>query len=426
MSEAIIARVRVRPHPNPKYERIQLGTVLGHDIIVSKDTQDGELGVYFDIEAQLAEDFCVKNNLLRKHPITGEEMGGYLEASRRVRALKLCEIKSDGLWLPISSLQSYEFASELKEGDRFQFLGGVEIVTKYYSKATRERRGKIGGPLSLNKQFPKHYDTPKLKEVWPTLQTPFYYIITEKVHGTSQRQSLQYVDREYSVPWQFKEENGNLVPVTQTKKEWTHYLGTRNVVIGTINVHEAFVCNEKYRENWANKLRPLIRKNEVLYYEIVGYEETGKPIMGDQPTSRLKDKEFQAKYGEQMHYSYGNVVGNSQAYLYRVTFVNEDGNEVEMPWSYVKRRAEELGIPLVPVLEEGVAGDFDLKNIQTNVDYLVEGESTLCATHIREGICLRVENSHGIKVAKLKSFEFGVLEGYLKDDDSYIDTEEVS
>lgn len=430
MSEAVIARISVRPHFNTKYTNIQLGTVLGHDIIVSKDVKEGDLGVYFDTEAQLSEDFCLKNKLLRKHPETGEELGGYLETSRRVRALKLCDVKSDGLWLPITALHSYPLYNELKLGDRFQSLGGVEIVTKYYSKATRALRAKFGGSPSPNKVFPKHYDTPKLQEVWPTLQAPFFYTITEKVHGTSQRQSYQLADRVYDLPWQFKEVEGKLVPVTETKKEWLHLLGTRNVVIGTIRPHERFVTKESYRSHWANKLQPFIHKNEVLYYEIVGYEESGKSIMADQSTTKLKDKEMEKKYGKVMHYNYGNVVGNSQAYLYRVAVVNEDGIQFEQPWSYVKRRAEELGIPIVPIIEEGVWGSVDawedMAELQTQINNYVDGKSLLSSTHIREGVCVRVENTQGIKVMKYKSFEFGVLEGYLKEDEDFVDTEEVS
>jgi len=428
--EAVVCRISVRPHFNEKYTNIQLGQCLGHDVIVGKAVQEGELGIYFDTDSQLSEKFCLDNGLLRKHPVTGEQLGGYLETSRRVRAIKLCEIKSDGLWLPLASLSGVD-TSVLKEGDRFQSLAGVDIVQKYYTPATARALFR-GGSQQARPTFPKHYETPKLKELINLLHPPFTYIVTEKLHGTSQRQAYQLEDYTTVVPWKFVEENGGLVCATTTEKRWQHLLGTRNVVIGKI-LGGDFVTKESYRSFWANKLKHLIHKNEVLYYEIVGYSEGGTPIMGDQPTSRLKNKEMEEKYGSTMHYSYGCAAGNSQAYLYRVVIVNEDGKQFEMPWDYVSKRAVELGIPLVPVLKIQSMLNFDddynktlIKNLGEEMEQLCVGPSTLCHTHIREGVCLRVEGPRGIRVMKHKSWDFGVLEGYLKENDDYVDSEEVS
>lgn len=60
------------------------------------------------------------------------------------------------------------------------------------------------------------------------------------------------------------------------------------------------------------------------------------------------------------------------------------------------------------------------------VEELTDGPSVLDPTHIREGIVLRVESNQGIEHIKNKSWWFGVLEGYIKSDDSYIDLEESS
>src|SRR5688572_8565759 len=84
MYEAIVARVKTRPHPNA--DRVQLGDVLGYQVVVCLDTQDGELGVFFPVDGQLSHEFCLANRLYVKHPDTGEPMGGYFDAKRRVRA----------------------------------------------------------------------------------------------------------------------------------------------------------------------------------------------------------------------------------------------------------------------------------------------------------------------------------------------------
>jgi hypothetical protein len=52
--------------------------------------------------------------------------------------------------------------------------------------------------------------------------------------------------------------------------------------------------------------------------------------------------------------------------------------------------------------------------------------STLNPHQIREGIVVRVESEEGIIQLKNKSFEFGVLEGYLSEDETFIDLEEIS
>jgi hypothetical protein len=53
--------------------------------------------------------------------------------------------------------------------------------------------------------------------------------------------------------------------------------------------------------------------------------------------------------------------------------------------------------------------------------------STLDSRHIREGVVIRVEAPDGTTDwYKNKSFTFGVLEGYLKDSDDYVDAEEIA
>jgi hypothetical protein len=50
------------------------------------------------------------------------------------------------------------------------------------------------------------------------------------------------------------------------------------------------------------------------------------------------------------------------------------------------------------------------------VDQLVNGPSWIDPTHIKEGVCVRVENDlQNLKVYKHKSYEFKVLEGIIKD-----------
>ena len=125
-------------------------------------------------------------------------------------------------------------------------------------------------------------------------------------------------------------------------------------------------------------------------------------------------------------------------FVYRITQVNEDGIELDLTWMQIKRRCSELGLEVVPELHNGiidadgnlVLDDYGYKDSEQFL-YVVEqsttGYSTLDYTHIREGVCVRLEKADGtIKVFKHKSFNFKVLEGILKNNDDYVDTEDVN
>jgi len=47
-------------------------------------------------------------------------------------------------------------------------------------------------------------------------------------------------------------------------------------------------------------------------------------------------------------------------------------------------------------------------------------------SHIREGVCIRVEHANEHFTLKHKSWLFGALEGYLKDKDEVVDAEEAA
>ena len=69
--------------------------------------------------------------------------------------------------------------------------------------------------------------------------------------------------------------------------------------------------------------------------------------------------------------------------------------------------------------------DGNIRDLQELVNNLLEMPSILDMSHIEEGVVLRIEQPDGtIRFIKQKSFAFGVLEGYMKLDDNYVDTEE--
>lgn len=59
-------------------------------------------------------------------------------------------------------------------------------------------------------------------------------------------------------------------------------------------------------------------------------------------------------------------------------------------------------------------------------EFLCFGPSLLDASHIREGVCIRIEHPDMFTVAKLKNHDFLEMEANAKDDETTIDIEESS
>lgn len=448
--EAHICRIATRPHLNSKYTKIQIGTVFCSDVIVGLDVHNNDLGIYFPPDGQLSEEFCIKNKLLRKHPQTGEPLGGYLEDNRRVRAIKICEIQSLGLWMPISVLADYTDISKLKENDTITTLNGVEICKKYVTPQTlRHISNRESNKARKHKvakiTFPKHYDTSQWKFCRNIPEPGAFCIITEKLHGTSGRTGNVLVTNKFElqIPERIKRlsiTNKIINKIRDSKKatkfvnkvqnfldskEYHIVTGTRNVNLRTMDEMEStnrgFYGSNGFRweiiKPWAQRLH----KDEIVYYEIVGFA-------GDSPIQKggpVSDKNLIRKYGSgNTIFSYGCEPKQNEMYVYRITSVDPDTQQVyEYSWTQVQKRARELGVKVVPELDRFIY-DGNLEALEERIQSFVNGDSTLDNRHLREGVCIRFEQEKGIDVTKAKSYEFFVVEGMIKSDDNYVDMEE--
>jgi hypothetical protein len=423
---ALVCKIHTRPHPNA--DRLLLGTANGYQVVVGIDTVDGQLGVFFGCDGQLSEEMCEANDLIGyTDPETHERKGGFFAKNRRVRSQKLRGEKSDGFW---TSLDSLRFTgvdlSTLREGDTFTELNGVPICNKYYTPATLKAMKGQAKQRKDNICFPKHIDTKQLKHYIDSIPEDSVFWITEKLHGTSGR--FGYVPEEVEIPNGFFRKLFRR-PAKRTT-EYRNIMGTRNVVLAD-HKHEGFYGNEEFRWNAVEPLVGNMHKGEVFYFELVGYTTTGAPIMSTQSTTDLKDKLITKLYGDKMLYKYGCPEGTCELYVYRITRNDPDGVVTELSWPQVKQRCRELGIKHVPELFgpeihfTGLFGNSKEVKLQQVVEGRMEGPSTLDSTHIREGVVLRVEMPNGeTDWFKAKSFTFGILEGYLKDEEDYVDMEE--
>lgn len=426
MYEAIVARVKTRPHPNA--DRVQLGDVMGYQVVVGKDTADGELGVFFPVDGQLSRDFCMANGLYVKHPETGEPMGGYFDKNRRIRAQRFRGEISEGLWMPLASLdylppQSGKTLSQwyaTAEGFRFHNLCDQAVCCKYETPATRhaQTQGKKSKRSELP-NFPRHYDTPQLRENLH-FRPDSLVVITEKLHGTSARTGYVLVPapRWYHRAWNWIAARTGL-PTLVPPDDLVALSGTRNCLL------EDGASGEKgmgYRKEWHDTIAPKLLPGECVYYEIVG-----PGIMGTHSTDGLDkaDKKACDKITggvRTIDYDYAPLDKQHAAYVYRITRGGED-----LTWYELELRCEQLDLPTVPVLEmvKGEEVTLDLCNEMTR------GASTL-APIPREGICLREEwtdeagDVHVAKALKHKSYLFCALEGIRKNDEGYVDSEEAA
>lgn len=455
MYKAIITRIKTSPHPNA--DKIQLGEVCGLTVVVGLDTTNNELGIYFPSDGKLGEEFCVANDLVGyKDPVSGESKGGYFGKNRKVRAQNFRGQKSDGFWCPLSYLfpvVGEDIALALQEGDEFETIDGIKICEKYYTPQTlKAMQNRARQPRKQHPSFPKHVDTNQLYKEVGNIPNGSILYFTEKLHGTSGRFGYVWTEEPTNKKWwQFWRPT--------SVDGWSFENGTRNVVLGKTD--KSYYASEDFRTNVIRKFldeprlgSAAIAEGEILYYEIVGYTTTGQSIMPPVSTKELRDKAISKAYGNTMYYSYGchpegklDTKPQCDMYVYRITRTDSKGSEVEYSWPQVLQRCEELGLKVVPnfftdphhfpnTFNKNNESDVSLYSSNGEIDkpYLIdlmggflERPSELDTTHISEGVVVRVEPPKGKPYwLKAKGHNFKVLEGITKEDDEYVDMEEVS
>lgn len=420
-NQAIIARIKTYPHPDPEVNKIKLGNVLGYQVIVGIDTPDNELGIFFHEGLQLSEAYARANNLIRrKNPHTGEYEGGFFEENRRVKCLKLRQQRSEGYWAPLSSLGFTGYREELREGQTLDYLNGVPLCNKYVTPATK-RAGRRGNKVvrADTIMFHRHFDTSQLRFGYKELKAGDLIILTLKMHGTSHR--VGHVKDE--IPRGFLMRAITRVFPLFPTEEWTYLSGSRNVVLEKT---EGGYYSKDFRNEVTKTFINKLHKGETVYFEVVGFERENAPIMGSVSSSKLKDKEIKKTYGDTITYTYGCTNGQWDIYVYRITMTNEDGVSIDLPWTDVKKRCEQLIVKHVPEVIPPFIYDGDEENLRKTVEGLIDGPDPIDPSHPREGIVLRVDSALKPKLFKQKGFTFSLLEGIVKEQDDYVDIEEAS
>lgn len=408
--KAIITPItNIREHPNA--DNLNLGTAAGMQILVSKDTVEGTLGIFFPYGGQISEEFAINNKLLRKDPITGEEWPGYLDLNRRVRILKMRGTYSEGIWMELDKLSYAGDISKLKAGMTLEEFNGHHICNKYITQRMRSlaNKQKKSKKSTQIKNFFEIGHTNQLRDVLTTIPKGAVMHISRKLHGTSGRTGLHRIEVQgfWKSLWRLLKK--------KPMYDWVKVSGTRRTVFDPSNP-------EHFRTKAHNLIIP--RKGETWYYEIVGYKCLGKPIMKTyNPGSNGIAAKIKKQYGNNIIFSYGLENGQSDIYVYKITQVNEDGDVVTLSPAQTKARTESCGLKFVPEVETKIF-DGDIEALVEYCNIIAECPSVLDPSHPCEGLVFRIDHCDCSGVYKWKSRSFSVLEQIKYSDPDYVDPED--
>jgi hypothetical protein len=374
------------------------GMIFNNQVIISKDHQAGDVGIFFPLESALSKAFLGGNNLFRK-PEWGNvdpEAKGFFEEHGRVKALRFRGHACEGFFIPVDSLTALGFkAEDFKVGDEFQIIDGVEVCRKY-AKPTKEAQGPTTGKKArraakkalktdvLEGQLAFHYDTAQLRRNVHKITPDMILSISHKFHGTSAiygnllldvpmptlaqaavmdrmntkvTKLTEYHAQNKKGSW-LKKQLAKLADrradraqarleqvMTMVRKEiqYGHVITSRTVVkqAGEKVSQEGGFYSENIWTIVGEEIKALIPKGFTIYGEIVGFLPGGAHI--------------------QKGYDYGCLPGHHKFYVYRVTFTNADNHVFELDWPMMKQFCAKRGLDTVVEAYYGTAEDFVLK-----------------------------------------------------------------
>jgi len=392
--------------------------VNGNNVVISKDVTLGSKMLYFCSGTKLSADFCKINNLYDKleENLDNTKKGFISFKQRRVKALKLRGIISDGMLMPLSSLSHIlppqERYGDLKIGNEFTDIDDINICEKYIVPTRIVGENNKKGPKSVkisrlvDNQFYLHNDTDNLRKNVDKIHPNDIIGIHYKKHGTSIVIGNVQVKR----PLSWLERISKKLGVKVDENQYDIVYSSRKVIKnGYLNPNQ----NEGYygEDIWgvvAKEVGHLIPKNWTLYGEILGYTPSGSAIQGK--------------------YDYGCKQGEHKFYVYKISVVNDDGKVIYLTDKQIEEYCEKVGLlykdtfiyygtvesllrKLSKIHGFGIGNnwrDVLLKMLETEYN---EKDCYMCNNKApEEGIVIRVEKLEQYEAYKLKSKRFLLME----------------
>jgi hypothetical protein len=395
--------------------------IFGNLVIVGKDTNLGDVGLFFPVETKLSPEFLRYNNLYRDNTLNiDQSKKGYFEVNGRIRCMKFRQNKSMGFFIPLDSIKNLFSDIDkldqdwIKVGSEFDELNGKKICEKYVSiqkNQSSQGQGKQRNKnlikrfnVLLENQFRFHQDTALLGKNIFKIKEDDIISITTKLHGTSVVISKVLCKRKLNIIEKFLKFVGIKIQETEYKNIWSSRKVIKNQFIYPKNEKIKHYYNIDIWTLANNKIKDILQNGMTIYAEIVGYLPSNSYI--------------------QKGYDYGCEVGTFEIYVYRMTYTNVDGIVIELSMSFIKFFCKLNGLKVVPELYYGYVKDLynylGLKNNLNeagmnytsgmflellNREYL-EKKSIYCNNDVpEEGIVVRIEKND-YEAYKLKSFIF--------------------
>lgn len=416
--------------PLENCDNVQATIIMGNQVIVSKNVKIGDIGLYFPLECQLSKEYLSNNNLYRKADLNLDNtQKGYFEENGRVRCQPFRGHKSEGLFMPLNSLEfifddpvldsftSNEVNIPLNIGDYFDELNGIPICSKYITKTSRtpgqpgtgkKGRGKLAKESKLiDNQFRFHDDTSMLYKNLHRINPDDLISITYKMHGTSGISSKVLCKRK--LKWYEKALKWIGVNIVDT--EYDYIYSSRKVIKNPdLNPDSQHYYDSDIWGIAHKEIKEYLQDGMTFYYEIVGFLPSGAYIQGP--------------------FDYGCKEKEHKIHIYRITYTNPSGKVFEFSAKQVQDFCRKNGLNAVPELYYGFSkglvstdsyyGDLlleewqelFLKNIKQKYN---EKNCYICKNKVpEEGCVIRIEGLN-FEAYKQKSNRFYELETKLLD-----------
>ncbi len=394
-------------------------TVFGNDILTQKDSDEGQLYLFFPAECRISSEYLRMNDEFRDETLNScKDSKGYFEPTGRVKSVKFKGVISTGYMAPVSTLVAINIKwKELKEGDEFTDINDVNICKKYkivHQQGATSKESRFNKKLKrfdklISNQFRFHVDTSQLAKNLHLFHPEDIIVITDKWHGTSAIFSNVLINKELN----WKEKIAKFFGISVIDKVYDNLYSSRSVIKNQYINKEATAgyYNEDIWKVVHNEIKDKIEQGISIYGEIVGYLASGKMIQKD--------------------YDYGCAEKEHKFLVYRITYTSPSGNVVEFSWNMIKNYCKKWDLEHVKEIFHGKIQEcllLDFFNIEKGFEiglfeWLQESHSTgkckYCINSVpKEGIVCRIDGKDTYSAYKLKSGEFLLKESKQLDEEA--------
>ena len=327
----------------PNSDRLYTTEVDFQPVITNKDAVLNDWYVYFPTESKIIPELLSFTNSYRDSSLNkNPEAIGYFDKNSRVKTVKMRGQYSSGFILPLARLEDFVGSPIEKEEVYFDTISKTLVVEKYikpFDKKEqvlgRSKADKKASKLNVvDGQFKFHEDTDNLRKSSYKLAPDTNIDVTYKYHGTSAIVGNVLFEK----PQKWYEKLLKL-PV----KKYYDYIWSSRKVIKNRTVDPGFYS----QDIWSilkEEIKDKIPKGFILYGEIVGYLPDGGFI--------------------QKNFDYGLKKGTYNFYIYRITYINEDGFSVELTTDQVIAFSKKVGLPYIDKFFSGTVREHYLALIE--------------------------------------------------------------